>query len=48
MYTVQMYYHPTNRETKQTVLPDDQWQEHSVADVADGALLQHVPHLGDE
>ena len=29
-------------------LPDNEGEEHGVADVSDGALLQHVPHLRDE
>ena len=29
-------------------LPDNEGEEHGVADVSDGALLQHVPHLRDQ
>ena len=30
------------------LLPDNERKEHGVADVSDGALLQHVPHLRDQ
>ena len=29
-------------------VPDNEGEEHGVADVSDGALLQHVPHLRDQ
>ena len=29
-------------------VPDNEGEKHGVADVSDGALLQHVPHLRDQ